>query len=119
MKEKANMSHYLVELYSPNSAWKALPAEQRQQFLSGVEAATGALSSVGVEVLAMGDTDASIDQASEHRFLGIWRFPDQQASEALLAGIKASGWYNYFDHVNAASSAGGFTSHLAALATEC
>lgn len=113
------MSHYLVELYSPNDAWKALPAEQREQFLSGIQAAMGALSSVGVEVLAMSDVDTSIDQASAHRFLSIWRFPDQQAREALLAGIKASGWYNYFDHVNAASNAGGFTSHLAALAAEC
>ncbi|VFS92088.1 Uncharacterised protein [Pseudomonas aeruginosa] len=27
------MSHYLVELYTPNADWKALAAEQRQQFL--------------------------------------------------------------------------------------
>lgn len=111
------MSHYLIELYTPNAAWKALPAEQRQQFLGGIQTAMGGLSGLGIEVLALSNTERGIDQASEHRFLGIWRFPDQQARDALLAGIKASGWYDYFDHVNAASDAGGFEHHLAALAT--
>lgn len=110
------MSHYLVELYTPNGAWRALPADSRQQFLDGIQAAMGGLSSLGVEVLALGETDTGIDRASEHRFLGIWRFPDLQARDALLAGIKASGWYDYFDHVNAACNAGGFEHHLAALA---
>ena len=81
-----------------------------------VQTAMGGLSSLGVEVLALGETDTGIDRASEYRFLGIWRFPDLQARDALLAGIKASGWYDYFDHVNAACNAGGFEHHLAALA---
>lgn len=110
------MSHYLVELYTPNAAWKALPIEQRRQFLGNIGSAMSGLSNLGVEVLALAETESGIDQSSEHRFLGIWRFPDQQARDALLAGIKASGWYDYFDHVNAASNTGGFEPHLAALA---
>lgn len=110
------MPHYLVELYTPNAAWKALPIEQRHEFLGNISNAMGSLSSLGVEVLALAETESGIDQSSEHRFLGIWRFPDLQARDALLAGIKASGWYDYFDHVNAAGSAGGFEPHLAALA---
>ena len=111
------MSHYLVELYTPNATWQALPAEQRQQFLDSIASAMGGLSSLGVEVLALAETEPGIDQGSGHRFLGIWRFPDPQARDALLAGIKGSGWYDYFDHVNAASSAGSFEHHLAALVT--
>lgn len=110
------MSHYLVELYTPNAAWTALPAKQRQQFLSHIRNAMGGLVSLGIEVLALFETEPGIDQGTEHRFLGIWRFPDQQARDALLVSIKASGWYDYFDHVNAAGSAGGFEHHLAALA---
>ena len=30
-------------------------------------------------------------------------------------GIKASGWYGYFDHVNAAGAEGDFARHLGAL----
>lgn len=106
------MSHYLIELYTPNADWKALPVEQRQQFLGGIQAAMGGLSGLGIEVLALSNTERGIDQASEHRFLGIWRFSDQQARDALLAGIKASGWYDYFDHVNAAGADGDFSMHL-------
>lgn len=109
------MSQYLVELYSPNVRWQALSAEQRTHFLQGIQAAMASLSSQGVEILALGETEAGIDQASSHRYLGIWRFPDARTRDALLAGIQASGWYAYFDHVNAASGAGGFDSHMAAL----
>lgn len=109
------MSHYLVELYSPNARWQALSAAQRQQFLGGIQAAMAGLSSLGVEVLALASTEPGIDQASDHRYLGIWRFPDAQSRAALLAGMRSSGWYGYFDHVNAASDAGGFAEHMAAL----
>lgn len=110
------MFHYLVELYTPNAAWKTLPVEQRQQFLGSIGSAMSGLASMGVEVLTLAETELGIDQGSEHRFLGIWRFPDPQARNALLAGIKASGWYEYFDHVNAAGADGDFARHLAALA---
>lgn len=109
------MSQYLIELYTPNAAWLALPREQRQQFLDAIAGAMAGLAGLGVEVLALAETDARVDQCSPHRFLGIWRFPDTTARDALLAGIRASGWYGYFDHVNAASGAGGFESHLKAL----
>lgn len=109
------MSHYLVELYTPNAAWKALAADQRLQFLGAIGAAMEGLVSLGVEVLTLAETESGIDQGSEHQFLGVWRFPDAQAREALLAGIQASGWYGYFDHVNAAGHAGGFEQHLETL----
>ena len=60
-------------------------------------------------------SNSLLDQGSKHRFLGIWRFPDVQARDALLTGIKASGWYGYFDHVNAAGAEGDFARHLGAL----
>jgi hypothetical protein len=116
MKEKRPMAHYLIELYSPNAKWEALPAEERRQFIDNIKLAMGNLSHLGVDVLALGETDSTVDKPTEHRFLGIWRFADIQTRDRLLAGIKASGWYNYFDHVNAAGSAAGFETHLATLA---
>ncbi|TDS84476.1 DUF6616 family protein [Comamonas sp. JUb58] len=110
------MSCYLVELYTPNATWQALPAAQRQQFLSAIGQGLGQLSSLGIELLSLAPTDAAIAQASPHQFLGIWRFPDPQARDALLAAIEASGWYRYFAHVNAASGTGTVDAHLAALA---
>lgn len=115
MKVPLPMSHYLVELYTPNAAWLALSTPAREQFLAGIQSAMGTLASLGVETLALSETDTPIDQATHHQYLGIWRFADTATRDALLAGIQASGWYGYFEHVNAACDAGGFASHMAAL----
>lgn len=109
--------HYLVELYTPNANWKALSVEQRQNFLGAIASAMQGLSSMGVEVLTLTEVEHGIDHTSQHHFLGIWRFPEPQIRDALLAGIKASGWYEYFDHVNVAGKEGGFPEHLKALIT--
>lgn len=109
------MSHYLVELYTPNPAWHALSVEQRQQFINGIQSGMSGLAQWGVELLTLAQTDTAIDKASPHRFLGIWRFPDAQARDALLAGIASSGWYDYFEHINAAANTGSLEEHLSAL----
>ncbi|PJK13575.1 hypothetical protein CO613_09675 [Lysobacteraceae bacterium NML07-0707] len=107
--------HYLVELYTPNAAWKALDDTQRQQFLGAIGNAMGELSGLGIEVLTLAETAPGIDKASPHQFVGIWRFATPEARDVLLAGIKASGWYDYFEHVNAGCASVGFEQHLAAL----
>ncbi|MFV0679474.1 DUF6616 family protein [Ottowia sp.] len=109
------MSHYLVELYTPNAAWHALSTEQRQQFLAAIGEAMGGLAQLGVQALTLTEIELGTDHGSGHRYLGIWRFPDAAAREALLAGIQASGWYTYFDHMNAAGAEGDFAQHLNAL----
>lgn len=107
--------HYLVELYTPNAAWKALDSEERQQFLAAVGKAMSELSSLGIEVLTLAEAEADIDHNTPHRFVGIWRFPNAEARNTLLQGIQASGWYEYFDHINAACPSSSFEQHLAAL----
>lgn len=109
------MYHYLVELYTPNATWQALSNEQQMQYLNTVGEALGNLSSMGIEVLTLTETVSPIEQNTSHRYLGIWRFSDPKAREALLDGIRASGWYQYFDHLNAAGAEGNFPQHIQAL----
>lgn len=109
------MTHYLVELYSANPAWKALSVEQRTQYLNSVATAMSGLTAAGVQPLTLTPIKSGVDQCSEHQFLAIWRFPDQETCDALLEGIKASGWYSYFNHINAVGQEVNFSSHLAAL----
>lgn len=109
------MSHYLIELYSPNAQWLALTSTQRQQFLAGIQGAMATLSQLGVEVVTLSETDGGVDHTAGYRFLGIWRFEDTHSRDLLLAGIKASGWYDYFEHVNAAGSTTSFENHVQAL----
>ncbi|HCT7898548.1 DUF6616 family protein [Klebsiella sp. PL-2018] len=106
------MSCYLVELYTPNAEWKSLTIGLRRQFLEDINNSMSSLSSMGVEILTLTEIQPGIDRSTEHRFLGIWRFPDAQTRDALLAGIKASGWYEYFEHVNVTGTDGDFAQHL-------
>ncbi|MET3918602.1 hypothetical protein ABID97_005433 [Variovorax sp. OAS795] len=106
------MTQYLVELYSPNARWTEQSSDQRKAFVDGIKNGMAGLATLGIEALALGEIDRTVDHSGKHRFLGIWRFPNLAARDALLAGILASGWYDYFDHINAASSGGNLEPHL-------
>lgn len=112
-----NMNHYLVELYSPNATWKALTVAERKEYLNGVGAAMSGLTEAGVKALTLTPINSHVEHSSEHQFLAVWTFPNQETCDALLAGIKASGWYNYFDHINVVGKEIGFLEHLHTLAT--
>lgn len=110
------MSHYLVELYSPKPAWLALDLAGRQQFFAAIGDGMAALTALGVEPIALMETDATALHAASQSFVAIWRAPDAAAIRALVAGIAASGWHDYFETINAAGFGGDLTAHLAQLA---
>ena len=97
--------HYLLELYSPKPAWLALDGTARQSYFATVGAGMAALSGSGAEALAMGAVDGGKLHAAAQQFYAVWRFPDEAALDALLAGIAATGWHDYFDTLNAAGPA--------------
>lgn len=109
------MTQYLAELYTPRPAWLALDHHRRVAFFEDIGAGMAQLSALGVEAIAFGQTDASKIHAASQQFFAIWRFPDEAALNALLDGISASGWHDYFDTVNAAGAGVDFTGHVAQL----
>ena len=70
------------------------------------------LSDLGVQALTLTEIESKVDQSSEHQFLAVWHFPNKEVCDVLLNGIKASGWYNFFDHVNAVGKENSFIEHL-------
>lgn len=109
------MTHYLAELYSPKPAWLALDHAARAQFFEVIGAGMQALSALGVEAITLSETDATTLHATNHSFLALWRAPDAAAINALVSGIAASGWHDYFETVNATGAEGDFAGHLAQL----
>lgn len=109
------MSHYLVELYSPSPDWEILSDDHRRAFIDGIAKDMTELGKLGVEMLTLSEVDPDVPRSTHHRFVGIWRFPDATARDALLQGIHDSGWYRYFHHVNAATRTGELGEHLHAL----
>ncbi|MBJ2153469.1 MULTISPECIES: DUF6616 family protein [Paracoccaceae] len=110
------MAHYLAELYSPKTAWLALDQNGRQEFFKAVGSGMGSLSALGVEAIALGETNAATLHAPSQKFFAIWRAPDAAAMNALVSGIAASGWHDYFDTINATGSGVDLNGHLAQLA---
>lgn len=110
------MTHYLSELYTPKQAWLALDAAARNRFFEAVGSGLAGLSALGVEPIAFGAVDPSKRYAAPHRYFALWRFPDEGALDALLAGIAASGWHDYFETVNAAGKGVDLAGHLGQLA---
>ena len=111
------MSYFLAELYSPKPAWLALSPAQRNDFFTSIGPAVTALCNVGTEVIAMGKTTPDKPHAAAQAFFAIWKFPDEESLDALLDGIEASGWHEYFETVNATGVGCDFPTHLSQLIT--
>ncbi len=109
------MTRYLAELYTPKLAWFAFDHQRRVAFFEDIGAGMAQLSALGVEAIAFGQTDAAKIHAAPQQFFAIWRFADEAALNALLDGIAASGWHDYFDTLNAAGAGVDFTGHVAQL----
>ncbi|MBP6116150.1 MAG: hypothetical protein KBC57_04780 [Neisseriaceae bacterium] len=108
------MTHYLIELYTPKTSWLNLAEPAKQAYLDQVKQGMAALSDLGVQILALAPAQANPQPQydSPHRYVGIWAFPSPEVRQALLHGIAATGWYDYFDHVNASVDGGDLPSHL-------
>ncbi len=110
------MAHYLAELYTPKPAWLALDAEGRQNFFAGIGAGMAGLSALGIEPIALGEVDATVLHAPSHTFFALWRCPDEAALGALVSGIAAAGWHDYFETINAGGAGTDLPGHLGQLA---
>ncbi|UXI00694.1 DUF6616 family protein [Photobacterium sp. TY1-4] len=109
------MTHYLAELYTPKPAWLALDLDARRQFFAAVGAGMSELSALGVEAIALGETNASTLHAASQQFFALWQAPDEAAIDALISGIAASGWHDYFETINASGAGDGLNGHLSQL----
>ena len=107
---------YLVELYSPKSSWLALSYNERLGFFHKVQGGIRNLSGSGIEIVAMGGIDAKKFHSVPQQFFAIWSMREESSLETLLEGIRAVGWHDYFDTVNAAGRGGNFPAHLQELA---
>lgn len=111
------MSHYLIELYTPKNSWLTLADNAKKAYLDQVKLGMASLSELGVHILALAPAQPNPHPQydSPHRYVGIWAFPNPNVRQALLQGIAATGWYDYFEHVNASVDGGDLPSHLSDL----
>lgn len=97
--------HYLLELYSPGNppGWPLTAPRARRAF--DTVGAGMAPCPRGAEALAMGAVAGGKPLRGRPAILCRLARSDEAALDALLAGIAATGWHDYFDTVTAAGPA--------------
>ncbi|WP_319941548.1 DUF6616 family protein [Rhodopseudomonas palustris] len=60
-------------------------------------------------------SDTAAPHSAQQRLFAVWRAPDRESLDALVASISASGWHSYFETVNAVVAVLDLTAHLGQL----
>ncbi|WP_286070079.1 DUF6616 family protein [Stenotrophomonas sp. 57] len=110
------MSHTFIELYTATPAWTTLPPEQRSAFFARIGAGMQQFDPVRITPLAMGRIAAGVPHSSDAQFYAVWRCAGREEVDALVAGIAATGWHEYFTTTHAAGAMDSMAQHLADLA---
>lgn len=93
--------HLYVELWTPKQAWLDLDQEERQGFFDHVGGELEKLGKEGVEILGFGLNDQETPHRSDHNYFAVWKMPSKDHVEMLEESVEGSGWYDYFEQVNA------------------
>ncbi len=99
------MSQIFIELWKLKPAWRDLGQDGRAAYVDGLLPAVQAMVEAGVEVVAWGFNEADVDQRADFDVFAVYRTPSKELARQLQSSIRASGWYDYFDQVNAGGAA--------------
>ncbi|MDV3128360.1 hypothetical protein M1247_25840 [Mycobacterium sp. 21AC1] len=94
------MQQLFVEMYSYKQKWIELSVPEREAFVGTVLDVLAGLQTEGVEILGYAVNDPVTDRRAPYDFFCVYRVPDADLQRGFESGIKASGWYDYFDQVN-------------------
>jgi len=94
-----------VELWRSRPAWRALSTEERAAYIDSILPTIAGLQEMGVELRfnALADSDTSNDAG--YTYIGVLTMPDRDTARAFEAAVSDSGFYDYFDQINARGEA--------------
>ena len=93
------MPQIFIELFNYKPAWRGLPAEMRNDYVSAVLNAVNLQRSSGVEVIGWGFNDLATDRRAPYDFYCVYRTPSADFQRQFEAEIAAAGWHEYFEQV--------------------
>lgn len=91
--------HILIEQWKIKAAWLALGVDQRQDYVQNTVQGMETIMPLGIRALGWGFVDR-VEHGSGYDFWSAWELDSQKAVDAFLAGLKAAGWYDYFEQEN-------------------
>lgn len=93
--------HLYVELWTPKQTWLDLSKEERQEYFNKVGGEMQKLANEGIKVLGFAINDKETPYRSKHQYVAVWQMPSKKHVEMLEESVSQTGWYNYFEQVNA------------------
>lgn len=93
---------HLIELWNTTDAWHALDTPKRQAFFERTVAAMASVQA-GATCLGWGTVERAFDSAAPYPFVAVWEFESAADTAAFLRALRETGWYEYFEQVNAAA----------------
>ncbi|USX14682.1 haloalkane dehalogenase [Oxalobacteraceae bacterium OTU3CAMAD1] len=95
------MQHIFIELWKFKDSWHQLGVEGRAAYVEKLVPAVQGMLAAGVEIVSWGYNEQGVDQRVDYDVFAVYRLPNRALYEQLQSSIRASGWYEYFHHVNA------------------
>ncbi len=83
------------------TAWRALGAAERRQFVDGIGPAIGQLTGAGIELLGFAVNDDDTEYRADYPWIAVWRMPSKALAVTLEKAVIDAGFHDYFEQVNA------------------
>lgn len=95
------MEHIFIELWKFKDSWTDADLDTRSRYVNDLMPSVQAIMDAGVEIIAWGYNDLDVDHRAPYDAFGVYRMPDRARFDDFQRAVSASGWYHYFEHVNA------------------
>jgi carbohydrate-binding DOMON domain-containing protein len=95
--------YIFIEFWKAKESWLDLPHNQKKEFIDGlIRYVEDSLSQSGIQPLALGECADVENNAAPYQYFAVWEAPTKSALNTLQQAVSESGWYNFFDQINAA-----------------
>lgn len=103
------MEQIFVELYKHNDKWADTTPEFRAGYIAEllkVVGPDGSAADLGIEIITYSFNDSATPHRADYDFVCVYRVKSEEQLRQLTDMIEESGWYEYFDQVNASGAIG-------------
>ena len=90
-----------IELWKAKQAWTDMSKEERGNYLSALGPAIQQLLADGVQIISWGKNETATFSKAGYDYFAVWSFPSLESAKDFEKLVEGTGWYNYFDQVNA------------------
>lgn len=96
-----NKKYVLTEIWNAKPAWLALSQAQRAAFFEQeVGPLLGRFIEAGAEILGCVMNDNDGPERLDYAYMAVWKLPNKELSDQLLAAATEIGFLEYFDQAN-------------------